>query len=56
MGRELNYHARFTLRAARYIYGYFEKGIKQQILINIQGWTQGCQKQPAADENRHLLA
>ena len=39
MERECKYHAHFTLRAAREINKYFEKKIKQQSLINIQGWT-----------------
>ena len=54
MDGEIIMHA--SLQEQQDIYGYFEKGIKQQILINIQGWTQGCQKQPAAAENRHVLA
>jgi len=36
MGRECKYHAHFTsLEAAR----DFEKGIKQEGLVNTQGWA-----------------
>ena len=36
MGRQCKYHAHFTsLEAAR----DFEKGIKQESLVNTQGWT-----------------
>ena len=39
MGREWKYHAHLTSGAASNKDLYFEKGIKQQSLINIQGWT-----------------
>ena len=41
MGRICKYRAHFTsrYRTARNQDCYFEKGIKQQSLINIQGWT-----------------
>ena len=41
MGRICKYLAHFTsrYRTARNQDCYFEKGIKQQSLINIQGWT-----------------
>ena len=39
MGRESRNLAHFTIRAARDIDWIFEKGIEQQRLINIQGWT-----------------
>ena len=39
MASECKYNAHFTSRAARDIDRYFLKGIKQQSLINKQGWT-----------------
>ena len=41
VGIECKYHAHLTSRAARDIIWYIEKGIKQQSLINVQGWTLG---------------
>ena len=39
MARDCKYHAHFTSGAARDIDWYFIKGIKEQSLINEQGWT-----------------